>query len=309
MVSVTHLNSASLYLSLVIGCPIFLLGFIGNILLILVFTSHKVSFRKSPCSHYFVAMAVMNNLHMLHGLPHRILSGGFGIDATLTSLVYCKLRQCLIMSIPFMRNTLSCIAVISQFFATSREARYRQKSTHKAAYSCITICVIFWSLHAIPYLILYKIDIVPTTNKTRCDAFNRALSVYTSWFVYNVLTFVLPGSIMAIFGYLTLRNVRRLGTNLNNLQMRLNVEHQMSSVSSFSLQTKHLLLSFSSKMLLIQVACLLITSIPVGGLNIYAAITQSSSRSSERKAIESLVETIFFVVAYINSSNGYNQYI
>jgi hypothetical protein len=184
----------------------------------------------------------MNNIHMLHGLPHRILSGGFGIDATVASIVVCKIRQCLIMSVPFMRNTLNCIAIISQFFATSRQVHYRQKNTHKTAYLCITVCIIFWSLHAVPYLTLYKIDIMPITNKTRCDAFNRALSLYTSWFVYNILTFVLPSIVLAIFGYLTLRNVRHLENNSNKPQRHQHIERQMSSVSYFSLRTKYLLL-------------------------------------------------------------------
>jgi hypothetical protein len=221
------------YVSVIIGCPIFLLGIIGNILNILIFTNRKSAFRRSPCSHYFVAISAVSSVHMLHSLPHRILSGGFGIDVTLTSIVFCKLRQCLIMSFPLMRNTLNCIATISQFFATSRQVHHRQKCTHKSAYLCIIVCIIFWSLHIIPYAILYEINIMPTTNMTRCATSNKALSLYTSWFVYNALNIILPSSMMAIFGYLTLRNVRCLGNNLNQHQTHQNIERKMSSVSYF----------------------------------------------------------------------------
>jgi hypothetical protein len=244
MVSVAYLQSASLYLCLVMGCLILFLGTIGNVLNVLVFTNRTWTFRTSPCSLYFIAISIINTLHMIHGLPHRILSGGFGIDITLTSLVVCKLRQYLIISLPFMRNTLSCLATISQFFATSRQVHYRKKNTHKAARLYITVCIIFWFLHAIPYLVFYKIDTVPMTNKTRCDGFNKALSYYTSWFVYNVLTFILPGSILAVFGYLTLRNLRRLGNELNRSQVREQMEQQMSLVSYFSL--KQSIRSFNS---------------------------------------------------------------
>ncbi len=125
MISLTHLHSASLQLSLVIECLILLLGTIENILNVLICMSRKPTFQKSPCSHYFVIITIMNNLQMLHGLSHRILSSGFSIDATLTSLVYCKRRQCLIMSVLFMRHTLSYIATISQFFSNSLQVSYR----------------------------------------------------------------------------------------------------------------------------------------------------------------------------------------
>jgi hypothetical protein len=239
MASVVYLQSASLYLSLIMGCLILLLGTIGNILNVLIFINRTGTFRTSPCSLYFIAIAIINTLHMLHGLPHRILSGGFDIDATVTSLIFCKLRQFLVLSLPFMRNTLSCIATISQFFATSRQIHYRQKNTHKVARLCIIICIIFWFLHATPYLIIYKIDIVSETNKTRCDAFNKTLKLYTSWFVFNILTYIVPGIIMTAFGYLTLRNVRHLGNDLNRSQTREQIERQMSLVSYFLLQTEH----------------------------------------------------------------------
>ena len=143
-----------------------------------------------------------------------------------------------------MRNTLACVAATTQFFATSRQIYYRQKNTHKTARFCITICIIFWLLHAIPYLVFYKIDIVSITNQTRCDSFNKVLSNYTSWFVYNMLTFILPSSILAIFGYLTLQNVRRLKEYSNQSQIHQQIERQMTSISYFSFQSKHSLFGF-----------------------------------------------------------------
>ena len=130
-----------------------------------------------------------------------------------------------------MMNTLNCTAIITQFFATSHQVHYRQKSTHKAARLCITVCIIFWLLYAIPYLVLYKIDIVSTSNKTRCDSFNEALSYFTSWFAFPVLTCILPTIILAVFGYLTLRNVRRLGDYSSQSQRHQQIERQMSLVS------------------------------------------------------------------------------
>jgi hypothetical protein len=127
--------------------------------------------------------------------------------------------------------TLECAAIISQFLATSRAAHYRRKSTHASARVCIAISVAFWCLHGVPYLILNTIKVVPPANQTRCDAFNAALRHYTTWVGQNLFTYLLPGSILAIFGYLTLRNVRRLGNDTTGLQSREKIERQVSSVS------------------------------------------------------------------------------
>jgi hypothetical protein len=143
------------------------------------------------------------------------------------------------------------------------------------------------------------------TNKTRCDGFNKILTDYTIWFAYNVLTFILPSSILAVFGYLTLQNVRRLGNDVNQSQKHRQIERQMSLVSCFSFQTNHLLLHFLVKMLLIQVVFLLIGYIPAGTMTVYMTITQTTLKSLERKAIESFVDTVSFIIVYINSANGY----
>jgi hypothetical protein len=87
-------------------------------------------------------------------------------------------------------------------------------------------------LVAITYLILYKIKTMSETNKTRCDAFNTAMNQYTNWFVFNISTFIIQTGILAIFGCLTLPNVRRVGYDSEESHIRQQIERQMSSVSS-----------------------------------------------------------------------------
>jgi hypothetical protein len=231
MVNVALVRNASRYLVIIVGPLILLLAFIGNGLIIFVFARRPGKFRKSPCSLYFTSMAVIKTLHLAHILIYLIISIGFGVDPTLTSLVYCKLRYYIAQAtLPQISLTLECAATISQFLATSRQAYYRQKNTHKVARICIFLIVFFWSLQAIPYLILYKIKIVPVTNKTVCDSFNTGLNHYTTWVLRIMTIFIFPCSILPLFGYLTLRNVRRLEFNSNQQQQ---IERQMSLVSFF----------------------------------------------------------------------------
>jgi hypothetical protein len=204
-VCVSCVKSSSQYLTIIGQCLILLFGSVGNILIVLVFMRRKAALHKSPCSLYFAAIAIVSILHIAHAVTWHVLSDGFGIEPTRTSLVYCKLQQYLLQgTLSKIIYTLECAAAINQFLATSRNAHYRRKSTHAAALWCITISIFFWFLHGVPYLILNTIKIVPPTNQTRCDAFNTVLRHYTTWIGQNLFTFLLPGSVLSVFGYLCL---------------------------------------------------------------------------------------------------------
>jgi hypothetical protein len=231
MVNVALVKSASRYLVIIVASLILLLCFVGNGLIMCVFMSRKGKFRKSPCTLYFSSMTVIKTLHLAHILVYLIMSVGFNVDPTVTSLVYCKLRYYFAQAtMPQITLTLECAATISQFLATSRQACYRQKNTFKVARICIILTLLFWCLQTIPYLILYKIKTMPETKKSVCDSFNTALSHYTTWFLRIVVVFIFPCTILPLFGYLTLRNVRRLAYNSDRQQR---IEREMSSVSLF----------------------------------------------------------------------------
>jgi len=231
---VENLGNANRYLFITLGFLILLLGVFGNVLVVAIFTSRRVTFKRSPCSLYFSAMAIVNTLHIVHGLTSQILPIGFNIDPTLTSVVYCKLRQFLAgATLPFLALTLECASVINQFLATSQRVSFRNKSTYMVTRLCIAISILFWFLHGIPFLILFKINVMPKTNKTQCDSFNTALINYRRLFLNNILTFVIPGCIMVIFGYLTLRNVRRLIYDTHESNTHQQIERQMSLVSYY----------------------------------------------------------------------------
>ena len=74
---------------------IFVFGLISNILNIIVFLSLQ-TFRESSCAFYLTAMSFVNIVQIFVGLLSRILSVGFGVDWTNTSLAYCKLRYYLV---------------------------------------------------------------------------------------------------------------------------------------------------------------------------------------------------------------------
>jgi hypothetical protein len=229
MVDVALVQSASRYSVLTVGFLILLLGFVGNALVIWLFTRRVGRFRKSPSIHYFVSMGIIKTIHLVHIMVYLIMSVGFGVDPTLTSPVYCKLRYYLAnATLPHISLTLECAATISQYLATSRQASYRKKNTHKRTCICVLLIILFWCTQAVPFLVLYKIKIMPQTNKPVCDSFNTALTHYTTWILRILTIFILPFTILPLFGYLTLRNIRQLRNSSNWHQQ---IERQMSLVS------------------------------------------------------------------------------
>jgi hypothetical protein len=231
MVNVALVHSATRYFSIIIGSIILLVGLVGNGLIICVFSNRKGKFRKTPCSLYFVSMSLIKTLHLIHVMVYFMMSIGFDVDPTLTSLAYCKLRYYLGQAtMPPIINTLECAAMISQFLATSQKIYYRQKNTHKMARICIFLILLFWCVQAVPVIIMYNIKIMPETNKTVCDSFSTAFRHYSIWFVRILVVFIFPCIILPLFAYLTLRNVRRLTSNSNRQQR---IDRQMFLVSLF----------------------------------------------------------------------------
>jgi len=248
MVDVTQLHYISQQVSIYFGILILISGVIGNILNLLIFISVRTTFATNSCSLYFATMAVVDLLIMLISCVTRILSFGFGIDPTLTSVGFCKFRTYFANTAPLLSNTLTCLAAITQFLSTSRNVNYRQKATVRVARWAIMLANFFWILHGLPHLVFYNIRLSPTTYLPVCISTNFIFSQYVTWAVYNVLIFVVPTLILLVFGYLTYRNILLLNRGATNQprNAKHRINRQLTAVSDTSL---HLLYSCTSFLL------------------------------------------------------------
>jgi hypothetical protein len=61
-------------------------GVIGNGLNIFIFSSVQ-NYRQTPCTFYFLIQSISNILFILINLTSRIVSTGYGIDLTRTSVI------------------------------------------------------------------------------------------------------------------------------------------------------------------------------------------------------------------------------
>ncbi|CAF0785856.1 unnamed protein product [Adineta steineri] len=185
-------------------------GVIGGLLNIIVFLSLR-TFRESSAAFYLTIMSIFNIGQMLTGLLSRIMTSGFGIDWTLTSLFYCKFRSYCFNVCASTSMTCVCLAIIDQYLATSSRVQWRQWCNIKIARRLVLLFVFIWIIHNIPYIIYYDQVISKTTGQVTCIITNNIFQQYAIYGTTLIIGKVIPICITFVFGLLAYHNVQQLG--------------------------------------------------------------------------------------------------
>jgi len=190
------------------GIPVFTLGVVGSCLNIIVFLSLK-TFRQSSCAFYLLMMSIFDLGRLFTTTLRSILILGFGIDWSLSSLLYCRLHvACLIISI-LTSITCLCLAIIDQYLATCQHIRWHEYCQIKLAYRLVFILTFIWILHGIPYAIFYDHITSPTTREIICQITNENFIIYHAYGFFLTLNNLLP-ILSVIFGYMAFQNCRAI---------------------------------------------------------------------------------------------------
>ncbi|CAF0834799.1 unnamed protein product [Adineta steineri] len=185
-------------------------GVIGGLLNIIVFLSLR-TFRESSAAFYLTIMSIFNIGQMLTGLLSRIMTSGFGIDWTLTSLFYCKFRSYCFNVCASTSMTCVCLAIIDQYLATSSRVQWRQWCNIKIARRLVLLFVFIWIIQGIPYIIYYDQVISKTTGQVTCIITNNIFQQYAIYGTTLIIGKVIPICITFVFGLLAYHNVQQLG--------------------------------------------------------------------------------------------------
>ncbi|CAF1374259.1 unnamed protein product [Adineta steineri] len=233
------------------------MGVFGNGMNIFVFSSTR-TYRTTPTAFYFTVESIFNTISITVNLIPRIVSFAYGVDLTLISVIWCKLRQAILSISVAIPISCACLTTIDQFFVTSPNASLRRLSKKQLAHRIVFIITVVFILHSIP--IYYFFHIAPTVNL--CYSNNWVFAVYYTLFII-VIDSAIPILTMATFGYLAYRNIRRT--------VALAEQHADRQLV---------------KMVLIQVALVVICIAPVGIYNAYSLITYGVVKSLNQQAIE-----------------------
>ena len=192
-----------------LGIPVFILGFIGGCLNFIVFLSLK-TFRQSSCAFYLTVMSLVDVGYMITGLLTFIMMYGFDIDWTQQSRFYCIFREGFVHICMLIAFTCLCLATIDQFLATYSSPRWQQLCNIKLARRLCLTFVIVWFMHGIAFFTSYDLIIIPSTGELDCTVINDIFEEYFKSFHVLVLLGVLPITVTVLFGCLAYRNVQQL---------------------------------------------------------------------------------------------------
>jgi len=189
--------------------PILTAGVIGGILNLIVFLSLK-TFRESPCTFYLIFMSFFNIGQLLTGDLSRLMTVGYNIDWTLSSLFYCKVRWYCIQICALTSYGCLCFATLDQYLATSSRHRWQQWSNIQLAHRLCAIAFIFSIIHGIPSFFYYNYGYSVVTGEPACVITNVIFQQYRTYGYFVVLSGILPMCITVSFGLLAYWNVRQI---------------------------------------------------------------------------------------------------
>ena len=144
------------------GIVLFLVGITGNTMNIIVFSSVS-AYRRTPATFYFLIESIFKCIFLFVNLPPRIIAFSFGYDFANMSVIWCKTRQYLLMMSSTIAISCICLSTIDQYFVTSSNPSLRRMSQIKWSHRIVTIVIITWCLHAIPFCLYFNISPITKT--------------------------------------------------------------------------------------------------------------------------------------------------
>ena len=261
-------------------------GVVGGFLIIVVLLSLR-TFRESPCAFYLTIMSIVNIGQMLTGLLSRIMTTGFNIDWSETSLFFCKFRYYCFQICLSTSMTCICLATIDQYLATCTRPRWQRWSNIKLARRLVVIFVVIWTLHNIPFLIYFNHVQSISTGRVTCINTNNIFQQYLNYGSILFFGKILPICITFFFGFFAYRNVQQLSHRTLPL-VRRELDKQLTVMIL-------LLVVFSFFTLLPYTIVYLLTTVP--------QITQDATISAQLQfaiILTTCLVYVYFAVGHIN---------
>lgn len=177
------------------GYPTFIsLGYIGNILIIIVFARQQ----QNTCSIFLISSAVASLFYLSFNYLIQFAPTNYQ-DGTVRAFAVCKTRYYFGNILGQIARILFVAAAFDRFMYTSNRASIRAFITPKRAKYCVFIVVIFWPLFAC------HIPILVTINNGQCGSSGVYFTIYTIYLILFVG--LVPSTLVAILGYLAYRHV------------------------------------------------------------------------------------------------------
>ena len=274
--------------------PLLFLGLLGNVLNVLIL--RRPSLRSNPCSMCFIAASLVNLLVLVDGLIPRILLS-FDKDPSDTSDFLCKTKYYVIYASSALSSWFIVLATIDRYLSSSPDARKRKLSSVKQTRWRILGLVVFAALFFTDKLFCFVANI--PNEVLKCNAEKGPCRRYHDYSYVVVYSFC-PCVIVAVFGGLTIVNVRRARSVVAPQRTNPTAVHPRTT----SNRDRQLI-----SMLLVQIVFLMLFSFPISIVRIYLGSTGSIMKSPLRLAQESFILQIVVMLTYVPIIDTFYIYI
>jgi hypothetical protein len=276
--TIDYLNFVTSQLNRYIPIVFLVLGTIGNISNILVFT--RPLLRNNPCSIYFISSSIINFFALYIGLVTPFL-GLYNLDPTQRINSLCKIRFYLRYSTITLSTWFILLACIDRYISSSSNINIRLWSSVPLAKRivCVTGIICF----IIPYT---QVFYCYTVTSTHVCTYENSICKLLNDVILLICNSGLPPLLMVLISVLTIRNVKYS----NRITAGRRRDTQLIRI------------------LFIQVFILVLFSIPVAIQKLYTCATDFMVKSPLTTAIESLANQISIEISYISNSTTFYIY-
>ncbi|CAF0843151.1 unnamed protein product [Adineta ricciae] len=223
-------------LLIIVGIIMIVLGLIGNLLNIFVFTiwsrprqriNHTLFNNRTTNSSIYLLISSLVNLIII-GYPFttRILFDGYQYHVTRNAVIpLCKLRYYSLHTFNTISLTCVCMATFDRYLISSRNVRLRHMSTTRQGTKCVIFMIVLLNLlHGIPIAIYYDVS-----EDGQCYVTSRTYLYYYRYTFQIILHGILPVTFFSLFGILIskqmkemkVRKVRNKSMNVDKQLLRM----------------------------------------------------------------------------------------
>lgn len=274
--------------------PFVIFGTIGLLLNIIIFT--RRSLFGNSCVQYLLCNTLANIIVLYWVTVTRIFSDGYGIDLSIHSDLFCKIRYFLTYYSRTLSTWFIVLACIDRWLS-SIQAHNRFNSVRLARQTILIICIVCF-ISYFHVLFLFGIQITSLTAAPTCYALTGIYRLLSD-LQYLIFYALGPPILMLIFGIATLKNLRR---NRRFVQPTLSTAHQ-SKLASTKRRDNQLI-----AMLLLQIMIIILFTLPFAIQKLIDTLSLQIQQTPVQKAQYNLIAGILRLLSYGSHAFGFFFY-
>lgn len=279
---VLELNQYALRLNRFASILIILFGSIGNILNLIIFRRPK--HRTNPCAVYFFYASIAGLIAIYSGLLSRVFAT-FSLDASATTQGLCQSRAFIVWVSTTASSWFLTYATVDRYCISCRDAARRNLSNLRFTHRFMVVTLVGASLIFGITFYCY----VPNLRNSPLTCYGRDLACRYYNEVASALLFVfIPSSIMLVFGFGTVRNVRKLIVSIAP------TAQSIATVRAIKKTDRQLI-----QMLIIQILLSTIFNVPLAIHRLYLTATLFKRKTYLQSSIENLCFQAFYLLSFL----------